>query len=640
MTKPFRKAILLLYALLWMGPILSAQQAAQNVPAELVAYPDYILHNGKIATMNDTTLTNAMGRVVQAIAVRGDRIQFIGTNDEVLRYAGPQTRRIDLKGRTVVPGLINTHSHMHDHSLQLWVRNNLDEVEKVMKRFSVGGNSFAEFTQGIELGVKEHMARPVPGQWAWIDLPRGGSYGTGLGVQYLIKEEMTRQKLDALAPNLPVFILAHPKMLMNTAARNAFLGLYEVPPTDENERSALTQDTTINRSLVVDQYFREHLDLLANIIEDGLKHQSALGFTTFSSHIVGLRIHDAYMKLVRAGRMPIRFAYADRMCQQVEPDMAGCFIRKGDIAGLGDPYFWSVGVTLGGIDAGPPQICTTMEAPKEFKDQERCVLEPGNEYAKATRAALLSHLRFVVNHDYGDKTMDYVMDIMEQVMQEDPAITPDYIKSLRVTADHCGFYPRAAQIPRMVNLGMIISCAARMVDRSAPWLKIYGMRNAERIVPVKSMISNGLMTTAEGEFQVETGEGPTVFAQYMPMLNRKTYSGEVVAPEEAIDRVTLLKMGTVWASHYVLKEKELGTIEPGKYADLLVFNKDYFTVPESEIGAVYPLLTMLGGKPVVVRPEYTAESGLPAAGPEMKFQFVVQPRGDRDEDSGGVRLGD
>ena len=162
MTKPFRKAILLLYALLWMGPILSAQQAAQNVPAELVAYPDYILHNGKIATMNDTTLTNAMGRVVQAIAVRGDRIQFIGTNDEVLRYAGPQTRRIDLKGRTVVPGLINTHSHMHDHSLQLWVRNNLDEVEKVMKRFSVGGNSFAEFTQGIELVVKEHMARPRP----------------------------------------------------------------------------------------------------------------------------------------------------------------------------------------------------------------------------------------------------------------------------------------------------------------------------------------------------------------------------------------------------------------------------------------------------------------------------------------------
>jgi predicted amidohydrolase YtcJ len=426
---------------------------------------------------------------------------------------------------------------------------------------------------------------------------------------------------------------------MNTAARDAFLRLYEVPTTDENEEAALTQDTTINRSLVVDQYFREHLDLLANIVEDGLKHQSALGFTTFSSHIVGLRIHDAYLKLVRPGRMPIRFAWADRMCQQVQPDMAGCFIRKGDIAGLGDPYFWNIGVTLGGIDAGPPQICTTMEAPKEIKDQERCVLEPGNEYAKATRAALLSHLRFVVNHDYGDKTMDYVMDILEDVVEEDPGINLDYIRSLRVTADHCGFYPRAAQIPRMVKLGMIISCAARMVDRSSPWLKVYGQHNADRIVPVKSMISAGLMTTAEGEFQVETGEGPTVFAQYMPMLNRKNYSGELVAPQEAIDRVTLLKMATVWASHYVMKEKELGTLEPGKYADLLVFNKDYFTIPQEELGTVYPFMTMLGGKPVVVRPEYTAESGLPSAGVEMKFQFKVDPRV-RDDEGGGVRLGD
>ena len=636
MTNSFRRRTLFLLALLWLAPSLHAQQTAQNVPPELISYPDTILYNGKIATMNDSSLTSALGRTVQALAIRGDRVQFIGTNDEILRYAGPSTRRIDLKGRTVLPGLINSHSHMHDHSLQLWVRNHPQEVEKVAKRFSVAGRNFDELSKGIEVVLKENMARPLPNQWAWIDLPTGGSSGTGIGVQYLIKDGMTRKKLDELAPQTPVFLLSHPKMLLNTAARNAFLGIYEVPPTDENERWALTQDTTINRSLVVDQYFRTHLDELANTIEDGLKHQAALGFTTFSSHVVGLRIHDAYLKLVRAGRMPIRFGYADRMCQQVEPDMVGCFIRKGDIAGLGDKYFWSVGVTLGGIDAGPPQICTTMEAPKEYKEQERCVLEPGNEYAKAVRAALLSHLRFVVNHDYGDKTMDYVMDIMEQVMKEDPAMTLDYIKSLRLTSDHCGFYPRPAQIPRMVKLGMIISCGARMVDRSAPWLKIYGLRNAERIVPVKSMLRGGLMTTAEGEFQVETGEGPTVFAQYMPMLNRKTYSGESVSPAEAIDRNTLLKMATVWPSYYVLKEKELGTLEPGKYADLVVLNKDYFTVPESELGSVFPLLTMLGGKPVVVRSEYAAESGLAATGPQMKFQFQMPPR----ERDGAVRMGD
>lgn len=601
--------------------LFAAGAFAQTVPPELISYPDLIVYNGKIMQMNEPSLSDNIGTTVQAMAVRGDRIQFMGNNDEVLKYAGPQTKKIDLKGRTVIPGMIDTHSHMHDHTVQLWTKRHPEEVEKVMKRFSVSGKNYQDLTHGIEVVVKENMAHPLPGQWAWIDLPSGGASGTGIGVQYLIKQEMDRKKLDALAPTLPVFVLSHPNYLLNSAARNAFLNLYEVEPTDENEKTALTQDTTLTRSLVVDQYFRQHLDVLANALEDGLKHEAAAGLTTFSSHIVGLRIQDAYMKMVRGGRMPIRFAYADRFCQQVEPDMAGCFARKGDVAGLGDKYFWNVGVTLGGIDAGPPQICTTMEAPKEYKEQERCVLEPGNAYAKAIHSALMSHLRFVVNHDYGDKTIDYVMDIMEQVMKEDPAITPEYIRNLRVTADHCGFYPREAQLPRMKRLGMIISCDAMFVNRSAPWLKIYGMKNANRIAPIKSMLAGGVMTTAEAELStVETGDSETLHAQLYHLMNRKNDRGEMIAPEEGVDRNTLMKMSTVWPSFYVLKEKEIGTLEPGKMADFVILNKDYFTIPEADIPSVFPLATILGGKTVVLREELAKEWGVPAVGPQVKFK--------------------
>ncbi len=621
MSKRFLRTVMPLLFVLILGVAARAQQTV-TVPAELVTYPDLIIYNGKIVTMNDASLSNNIGRTVQALAVRGDRIQFMGTNDEVLRFAGPQTKKIDLKGRTVLPGMIDTHSHMHDHTIQLWTKTHRQEVEKVMKRFSVTGKTFQDLTHGIEVVVKENMAHPLAGQWAWIDLPSGGSSGTGIGVQYLLKEEMDRKKLDALSPQLPVFILSHPSMLLNTAARNAFLQLYEVPPTDENERSALTMDTTLTRSLVVDQYFRQHLDVLADSLEDGLKHEAAAGLTTFSSHIVGLRIQDAYMKLVRGGRMPIRFAYADRFCQQVEPDMAGCFARKGDVAGLGDKYFWNVGVTLGGLDAGPPQICTTMEAPKEYKEQERCLLQPGNDYDKAMHAALMSHLRFVVNHDYGDKTIDYVMDNIERVMKEDPAINLDYVRALRVTADHCGFYPRAAQLPRLKNLGMVISCDSMFVNRSAPWLKVYGFDKANRIAPIKSMIAAGVMTTAEAELgKIETGTSETLHAQLVHLITRKNDRGEAIAPEEAIDRNTLMKMSTVWASYYVINEKNVGTLEPGKYADFVVLNKDYFTIPEAEIGSVYPLMTVLGGKPVVVRDEASKDLGLPATGPQIKFEF-------------------
>jgi len=197
MSSIIQRMARVVFAVVVLTTAVHAQQTLQDVPAELVAHPDLILYNGKIVTMDDASLNNSPGRIVEAMAVRGDRIQFLGSAEEILRYAGPPTRKIDLKGRTVVPGLINTHSHMHDHSLQLWVRSHPEEVETLMKRFSVSGDTFEELTRGIEVVIKENMAHPLPGQWAWIDLPTGGSSGTGIGIQYLIKEEMTRKELDA-----------------------------------------------------------------------------------------------------------------------------------------------------------------------------------------------------------------------------------------------------------------------------------------------------------------------------------------------------------------------------------------------------------------------------------------------------------
>ena len=623
MLSVLRRTMPFIFPLLFLLPTLRAQQTLQNVPAELVRFPDLILYNGKIATMSDASLTSDPGRTVQAIAIAGDRILFIGSNNEAMRFAGSKTRKIDLKGRTVVPGMINTHTHMHDHALWLWAAKHPKETDSVMKRFSVGGSSYAELTRGIELVLKENAGKWLPGQWAWISLPaKPESPDIEIGIPYLANNVMSRRKLDELAPGVPVFLHAMPKWVLSTTARNTFLGMYDVPATDENEEG-LSLDTTFRRSLMIDGYFRYHLDELADAIENGLKYEAALGFTAYSSHIEPLRVFDAYMKLVRAGRMPIRLGYADGNCEQMDQDKPGCLVRRSDIAGLGDKFFWNVGVTLRGIDNEPPDLCSTMEAPKEYKDREKCLIAPGTAGAKAVKIALMSHLRFVPNHSYGDKGMDHFMDIIDEIMKEDPTITLDYIRSLRLSADHCGFYPRKSQIPRMAKLGMIISCGGRMVDRSSIWLKIYGPNNADRISPIKSMLAGGLMPTAEGEFfDAESGNESTVFAQYMALITRKGTTGKLIGPEEAIDRVSLLKMATVWPSYYVLKEKELGTLEPGKFADLLVFNKDYFSVPESELSTVYPVMTVVGGKPIVVREEYAAEAGLAAVGPQMKFKFA------------------
>ena len=618
------------FAFYAMFILLAGVGVAQTVtvPRLLVGYPDLIVHNGKIVTMDDPSLEARTGRTVEAMAVRQGKVLALGTNAAMLELAGPETRKIDLKGRTVVPGLINTHSHMHDHSIRRWSRANQDKIESVRRSFAVTGNDYAQLRQGVELVIKEQMARARPDQWAYIELPNGGSSGTGIGVKFLNDKGITYEELNQLASNTPVFLNSHPSWLLNKTAQTSFLNLYGVDWSEANVDKALTMNTTITRSLVVDRYFAPRIGELAELLKDGLEHQAALGLTTFSSHIVGLRIHDGYMKMVREGRMPIRFAYAQRFCQQVEPDMAGCFMRLGDTAGLGDDYFWNVGVTLGGIDTGPPNICTSMNAAPEYKSKEKCILTPGSEYEKAVSAALRSYERYVVNHVYGDKAVDYFMDIVDRTIETTPGITLDYIKQRRLTADHCGFYPRQEQLARIKRLGMVISCDPMFMDRSYPWLPVYGADKANRIGPAKSMIKAGVMVTAEAEVDVESGTGPTYFAHQIHFITRKNSRGESVAPEEAVDRVTLMKMMTTWASHYVMKEKELGSLEAGKFADFVVFNKDYFTVPEGEIPSVFPLMTVLGGKTIVLRKELADEWGTQPVGPQVKFEFATKFSGE------------
>jgi cytosine/adenosine deaminase-related metal-dependent hydrolase len=113
----------------------------------------------------------------------------------------------------------------------------------------------------------------------------------------------------------------------------------------------------------------------------------------------------------------------------------------------------------------------------------------------------------------------------------------------------------------------------------------------------------------------------TAFAKWHVYMTRKRSDGVVLAPEEAINRVQLLKMNTSYAAYYVLKEQELGTLEPGKLADFVVFNKDYFTIPDAEIPSVYPLMVVVGGKTVVLRDEYAREIGQQAVGPQLKFTW-------------------
>ena len=139
---------------------------------------------------------------------------------------------------------------------------------------------------------------------------------------------------------------------------------------------------------------------------------------------------------------------------------------------------------------------------------------------------------------------------------------------------------------------------------------------------MKSLIENGINVVYEMEagVGVENNAGEPYWAQGYALISRQNEYGATVSPEEAIDRVTLMKMSTSWPAEYALRENDLGTLEAGKLADLLVLNKDYFTIPENEIPEVFPVMTMVGGNILVLRSEYADEIGMSPIGPQLIFR--------------------
>lgn len=603
----------------------AVSQSRVSVNPVLVGYPTLIVYNGKIVAMDDESTSTQVGTVVQAMAVRGKGILAIGTNDEILDLAGPDTDRIDLKGRTVIPGIIDSHTHIHNNELNWWVTQHPEVLDKFSRQFVIPGNTNEEIYKGIELVLKENMANAPPGQWAFLQLNNNeGGSGMGQGVKFVQDHAMKIADLNKMAPNNPVFMAAHPAYMINDAARKAIKDLYGFEPLigegeemDENQQGGLV---LYGRGLVVDGYFKDHIPELAQIVHDGLLKNAAAGITTFTSHMMGLRFMDAYRYLEARKDLPIRFAWTHYYGFQDNPDPAAFYTRLGDLAGMGSDYFWTAGVGVGNVDDGPPMFCSSMEAPQEIKKREYCKDAPGTSQNQGIYAAILAHERVALGHAYADKAVDYFLDLIEKAMREQPGFTLEYIRSRRFSSDHCGFYPRPDQIPRMARLGYIVSCGGNVLDRSYPWLKLYGLTQyQEWVAPIKNLVDGGVRVVYENEAGIQGTTGRTYFNDVVPLITRRNHAGEMVAPDQKVDRVILMKMMTSWPSYYMLKEDKIGTLAPGKWADFVVLNKDYFTVPVQEIANTYPYMTVVGGKITFVHKDYASEIGRQPVGIQVTF---------------------
>ncbi len=615
--------VVLMVCVIWAGQGLGwAQQA-----------PDTVLYNGKIVTVDDPSYTSRLGTIAQAMHVRDGKILHVGTNAQIRAMAGPNTKLMDLKGRTVIPGLILTHEHPYDWNLvEPWpLKKVLGNDDKVIVRFLEG--SPEENIQAFPRALEEAVLKARPGQWIYIvftfgenyEWAPGGNIGMGRGgmdprvFNIMTEKRITKQMLDMAAPNNPVLLRdVFTSMIFNQKgleeSRKVFPEEDVNSIKDEDGLGGANQMRWAFADVVMKDFYPE----LVEIIRLGHEWWAGYGMTSYSSNAYNPGTHRVYGDLDRRGQMPVRVAWTwNWRAGHYYPDEYFLYDMANRL-GQGTDYYWNVGGRNG---AGGR--CTTLVPIKDVPVVEGvmgsltdCVYDPGNRAAQFLYDWIKAGNRYAGAHHGADKDVDNVMDIIERA-SKDAGLTEEQIRAKRHTVDHSGLFPRPDQVDRLKRLNMALDGNAFEIYQASPAVfETFGERALGWVVPKKRLNEAGIINTFEMDRALGT-TNITLFEGLSWFMTRKAWDGKVYSPDQAIDRQTVLKVATIRGAEFVLREDLLGSLESGKWADFLVLDRDYLTVPEEDIENIRVLMTVLGGKTIHLAPSLAREIGMPPAGAQV-----------------------
>lgn len=581
-------------------------QDQRGAAAAAGGYPDQIFYNAKIVTVDDASLTPNVGSIRQALAVRGDAIVATGTSAQVRALAGPKTRQVDLKGRTVLPSFILTHEHPTDWA---WTEPTaLEHVfpegnEHLVVRFLKG--TAEEQIASWERVLQEAVSVARPGQWILLSSDWGANFENMPGLWRGFLKAVTPARLDELAPNNPVRVKnSWIDGVLNTKGLEA---LRKVFPHAQLEGRGNRGES--GRQLEPDVILYNKTELNAELLKAEMQLWAAHGVTTFGSSPYAPGNFKSLVWLDRRGEMPGRFAWG-----YSGPDLHFDTLRMvAGFLGHGSDYLWNVGAQ--GEESGGS--CTTLSASPQVKAREDCAFNPGSTGRQVIEDIVRAGGRIATMHSGGDKDIDNLMDAIEKASKE-AGLTAEEIRRKRHAFDHASGAPRPDQIPRIKRLGMMVSMINTVLwenrtDYDTSFrVRNYGIEYAHYAVPRKSVTAAGIMNTQE----IDRALPHWLFYNvWVGMTRYNAGQQRTYAPKEATDRVTQLKALTAWGAHYVLREDRMGSLQPGKLADFVVLDRDYLTVPQDDIPQTKVLMTVVGGRTVHLLPSLAGEIGMAPAGP-------------------------
>jgi predicted amidohydrolase YtcJ len=521
--------------------------------------PDTILIGGKIVTL-DSRSTVAMG-----LAVTDGRITATGSTDDVRKLAGPSTRVIDLRGRTVIPGLIDSHLHAIRAALSFSTEVNW-----------IGAHSIEE-----GLGRIRAAARAMkPGAWLIV----AGGWNVQ---QFEENRQPTQAELTAVAPNNPVYVqLGYGWAMLNPLAHKA-LGLTnesDLPPGGRFERDsngALTGAVTGAQNAIVALFDRLPRPTFAQQVEGTkaffreLNRLALTGVVDPGGNNLTAPDYEALFKVWRDKAMTVRLAYT---LNGQTPGKE--FEELRDLTGLLPMGFGDDMLRFNGLGERITVAMNNNNAPSQADK---------DAYYRIVRWAADRGMSLTM-HWGNDASVDHLLSIFERVNAEIP------IAPLRWSIAHLNDASDAS-LRRMKALGVGWTMQDAMYFGGEQFLKQSGSEAAKRTPPLETARKMGVVVGAGTDAHRVASYNPFTALQWL--LDSKTVGGVVMrGAEEIPSRIDALKFYTLGSAWFSFDEQKRGSLDVGKLADLAVLSADYLTVPVEKIGSLESVLTMVGGKVV------------------------------------------
>jgi len=551
---------------------------------------DLILHNAKIVTVD-----HSFG-IASALAVRADRILAVGSESEIDALAGADTRRVDLQGKTVLPGL--TDSHLHAVAAAMY-----------------------EFDHPVpDMETIDDVLRHVQSRAAVI--PEGRWIGISQVFITRLREQRypTRAELDRAAPKHPVVFRTGPDASLNSLALKLSGIDRNFKITDGQpgriERDPKTGEPTgILRSCArfiryqpsekspTDSDRRQRLRQL-------LADYNSVGITS----IVDGDTDDSEVELFRGLKDSGELTCRTFMALSVDAQMPMERIEARIKAGARNPLheynnmLWLRGAKSyldGGMLTGSAYMRQPWGLSKVYSiDDPRyrgmLFIEPDKLY-RIMRLALSNGLQFTA-HTVGDGAVDAFLDACEKVNNEFP------IRDMRPSITHSNFMSLEA-IERMARLGVVANMQpAWLFLDGATLLKQFGFERLSYFQPYRTIFDRGVIVGGGSDHMQKIGSLRSInpynpfLGMWAALTRQPRWMDGPLHPEQKIRREEAIRFYTVNNAYLTFEEKEKGSLEKGKLADFIVLDKDILTCAVDEIRAIQVLETYLGGKKIYARP--------------------------------------